>query len=399
MRNGVVEMEANIFSSGKVHGFFSPNKIILGPGSSNLVGHEAKTLGGKKALIVTDQGIIKTGMTEAIKESLLSSNVDVVLFDRVELETPSRLIREGARFARDEKCDVLVALGGGTTLDTTKGISVMAANKGSVLDYVGVNRVPIKGLPKIMIPTTGGSGSEVTRGFGVTDETEKTKKAVSSLYNLADVVILDPLLTLSLPPLLTAETGLDALAHAIEAYVSQGATPFSDLLALEAIRLVGKSLLPAYAKGKTVEARLDMLLAATLAGLAFSSGGLGAVHAFSFVLESDHGMGHARAVAAILPHVMEFNKVGALRKYGSIAVALGEKTEGLSDFHAAGVAVTAVRRMLEATNISSRLSDYGISEDNMPGLVAGTLKQDRLFVSNPRNLTEQDVRNIYLRAL
>jgi alcohol dehydrogenase class IV len=199
--------------------------------------------------------------------------------------------------------------------------------------------------------------------------------------------------------MLTAETGLDALAHAVEAYVSELATPFSDMFALEAIRLVGKSLLTAYAKGENIQARYDMLLAATLAGLAFGSGGLGAVHAFSFVLETEHGLGHARAVSVILPHIMQYNRIATLHKYGMMAMALGEPVDGLSDSQAAEMAIVAVGRLLDETTISSRLGDYGISQDHLPALVTGTMKQTRLFVPNPRNLTEEDVRNIFMRAL
>ena len=392
-------MQPSFYFQGRVNNFFSPTKITLGVGAAKTVGAQAKALGHDRVLLVTDQGIVSTGMLEPIKDSLVSEKIAVLVFDRVELETPARVVDEGAKYARENNCNLLVALGGGTTIDTTKGISLMATNKGSVLDYVGVDRVPVKGLPKILIPTTAGSGSEATRAFGVTDEAEKTKKAVSTPYCLADVAILDPLLTLSLPPTLTAETGLDVLGHAVEAYVSELATPFSDMLALEAMRLVGKSLLTAYAKGEDVEARFDMLLAATLAGLAFGSGGLGAVHAFSFVLETDHGLGHARAVSVILPHIMQYNKVGALGKYGMIAMALGEQVEGMSNAQAAEMAVIAVQRLLDETSISNRLGDYGISEEHLPGLVAGTMKQTRLFVPNPRNLKEEDVRNIFMQAL
>jgi alcohol dehydrogenase len=382
-----------------MNSFFSPNKIILGPGAVEVVGAEAHALGARRAVLVTDQGVLGTGMAEAVKDALASAQVETVLFDRVELETPARVIDEGARFARDVRCGVLVALGGGTTLDTTKGISLMATNEGSVLDYVGADRVPVRGLAKLMVPTTGGSGSEVSIGFGVTDEATRMKMAVSTPYNLAEAVILDPLLTRSLPAVLTAETGLDALSHAAEAYVSCFATPFSDMLALEGIRLVGKSLLLAYAKGENIEARSDMLLATTLGGLAFSSGGLGAVHAFSFVLETDRALSHGRAVSIMLPHIMEYNRIGAPRKYGAIARALGERVEGMSDLQAADAAVAAVRRLAEATGISCRLRDYAIVEEHIPALVAATMGQGRLFASNPRNLTEEDVRNIYLRAL
>ena len=225
------------------------------------------------------------------------------------------------------------------------------------------------------------------------------KKAVSTPYCLADVALLDPMLTLSLPPLITAECGLDALGHAVEAYVSELCTPFSDILALESIRLVGKSLLKAFSKGENVEARYDMLLAAALAGLAFGSGGLGAVHAFSFVLETEHGLNHARAVSVILPHIMQYNRIAASRKMGMIAMALGEEVEGMAESQAAEMALVAVNRLLDETGISSRLSDYGITPDDVSALTSGTMKQTRLFVFNPRNLTETDVSAIFSAAL
>jgi alcohol dehydrogenase len=392
-------MEPYAFCDGRVSNFFSPNKIILGCGASRLVGAEAKALGVQKALIVTDPGLTKAGMVERITRPLLDEGIDLVVYDRAELETPARVIDECAGFARKEKCNVVIAFGGGTVLDTTKGVSLMAVNRGRVLDYEGLDRVPIRGLPKIMIPTTAGSGSEVTRVFALTDEATRTKKVVYTSHNLADVVVLDPLLTLTLPPLLTAETGLDALAHAVEAYTSTKATPFSDVFALEATRLVGRSLLPAYARGGDVEARFDMLLAASLAGLACASGGLGALHALSFEIETDHGIGHARAISALLPHVMEHNKIAVLRRFKSIAEALGEDVAGLSDYQGAGMAVAAVYRLLGNMDISNRLSDYGVHEHHVPKMVAQAMRQTRLFGQNARSVTEQDISDIYLRAL
>lgn len=280
-----------------------------------------------------------------------------------------------------------------------KGVSVVGTNEGKVLDYVGMDVVPNKGLPKILLPTTGGSGAEVTRVFAVTDERDKVKKVVYSNYNLADIVILDPLLTISLPPGVTAETGIDALAHAIESYVSVNATPFSDILAIEAIRLISENLPVAYAKGDNIEARSNMIFAATLAGLAWASGGLGAVHGLSYVLETEFNLGHARASSVMLPHVMAFNKIGNLYRYGQIAQAMGESIEGLSAYDAAEKSVSAVKRLLGSVNISFRLTDYGGSKESFLKLVQGGMKQARLFVPNPRNLTEHDVKGIYLKAL
>lgn len=390
-------MQTSFYFPGRLSNFFSPNKIVLSVGAANTVGAEAKALGAKRAVIATDAGMVQTGLVEQVKASLTAQGLTVVVYDKVEIETPARVIDDCAAVARKEQCDVIVALGGGTTLDTAKGVSLMAVNSGSVLDYEGMDRVPLKGLPKIMMPTTAGSGSEVTRVFAVTGRADKMKTVVYTPHNLADVVILDPLLTLTLPGALTAETGLDVLGHAMEAYTSMNATPFSDMLAAEAIRLVGKSLRAAYAKGQNLEARYNMLYAATIAGLAFSSGGLGAIHALGFVLEN-FGMGHARTVSVLLPYVMAYNSIAAPEKYRAVAELLGEKTEGLSAREGAELAVRAVERLLRDLSISSNLGDYGISKDDVPAMVASTMKQDRLFVPNARNLTEKDVADIYLQG-
>lgn len=391
-------MEADFYFAGRQSVFFSPRKVILSAGASKTIGAEVKALGSKRALIVTDPGVLKTGMVEGVKESILAEGVEVLLFDRVELETPARVIDECAAYARKEKCDALIGLGGGTTLDTTKGASLMATNKGSVLDYEGAERVPMKGLPKVMVPTTAGSGSEVTRAFGVTDEAHRAKTAVVTSHNLADVVILDPLLTRSMPPVVTAETGVDALAHAVEAYTSPYATPFSDVLALESIRLVGKSLLAAYSRGENIEARFDMLLAASLAGLAFTSGSLGAPHALAFVLEEEFGLPHARAVSLVLPLIMEYNRIAALPRFASVAAALGEEVNGLSLDEAAGRAHVAVRRLLVHMGISPAFDDHGISRGDVPRMAARAAKQARLLKMNTRAMGESDIIALFMRG-
>lgn len=391
-------MSGSLFSMGQVSSFYSPNKILLGVGAAKQVGREARSLDGKKALIVTDPGVVRAGLVERIRASLISENVEVGIFDKVELEPPARVIDDCARIAREDGYNIIVGLGGGSSLDTAKGASIMARNKGKVLDYTGMDLVPQRGIPKIFLPTTG-SGSEVTRVFAPTDETDNTKKVVYSNFNLADVIIADPLLTVSLPPDLTADTEMDALVGAIEAFVSVNATPFSDILALEATRLISENLPMVYAKGDHIGARLNMSLAAILANLAWQSGGLGAVHALSYILETECQLRHARAASIMLPHVMEYNKIGNLVKYARIAKAMGENIEGLTHYGAAERSVNAVKKLLEAIDILFRLTEYGVSKENLGKLVEGAMKQARLFVPNPRNLTEVDVKNIYLKAL
>ncbi len=385
--------------AGKVSAFFSPGKILLGMGAVDQVGPEARALGAKKALIITDPGIKEAGLVAGVQESLNSAGIDAGVFDRVELEPPVRVVDQCVELIREEGYDLVIGLGGGSSLDTAKGAAVIAPNRGKVLDYVGMDMVPERGLPKILLPTTGGSGAEVTRVFAVTDEADHTKKVVYSHYVLADVVILDPILTLSLPPKITAETGVDALVHAIESYVSVNATPFSDVLTMEVIRLVGKNLPVAYAKGEDIAARYNMLLAACMAGLSWASGGLGAAHGMAYVLEGAYHLGHARAVSIMLPHIMDYNKIGNLGKYGKIAQAMGEEVSGLSAHDAADRSIAAVKRLIEEVGISTCLADYGATEGDIPKLVEGSMKQARLFIPNPRNVTPDDMKGIYLKAM
>jgi alcohol dehydrogenase class IV len=307
-------MKSSFYTPDKISTFLSPNKITLGVGAAREIGVECKALGGKRALIITDPGVVAAGLIEGIKESLESEGIRIGIFDKVVAEPPSRVIDESAQIARDEGYDIVIGVGGGSSLDAAKGASLMAVNKGKVLDYAGIDLVPRAGLLKILLPTTGGTGSEVTRVFVVTDEAENTKKVVYSNFNLADLAVIDPLLSLSMPSVVTAETGIDALVHAIETYVSVNATPFSDILAIEAIRLIAENLPIAYAKGGNLEARYNMALAANLAGLAFTSGGLGAVHGLAYVLGTEYHLSHGRSNAIMLPHVMEYNKIGGFTR-------------------------------------------------------------------------------------
>jgi alcohol dehydrogenase class IV len=382
----------------KTHVFLSPNRILFGIDAVKGVAAEAKQLGGKKALIVTDPGLIEAGLVETIKASLDSDGIAFSIDDKVEPEPPARIVDECTQYLKDENCDLIIGVGGGSSLDVAKGVSVMATNKGSIVDYSGTDVVPKRGLPKILIPTTAGTGSEVTRVIVVTDEASNIKKAIYSNHVLSDVAIVDPMMTLSMPPKVTADTGIDALVHAIETYVSVNATPFSDILAIEAITLIAENVTKAFAKGENVEARYHMSLAATISGLAFSSGGLGAVHALSNPLGIEYHLPHGRTNAIMLPHIMTYNLIGNPMKFALIAEAMGEEVEGLSLMEAGALAVEVVKELLNQLKISIRLRDYDIPQKDIPKLVEGAMKISRLFVPNPRNLTREDVEEIFRMA-
>lgn len=375
--------------------FFSPNKTMLGKDVAQQVGKEVIALGGRKVLVVTDPGVLTAGMVEIVQKALVSEEVEMGLFDKVEPEPPVRIVDECVQTIIKEGYDLVIGLGGGSSLDVAKGAAALAPNGGKVLDYVGLDTIPKRGLPKILIPTTAGTGSEATKVFVMTDASDNTKKVVYSDFLLADVAVLDPMLTVSMPPRVTADTGLDALVHAIEAYVSVNTTPFAEILAREAINLIAHSLPIAFSKGINIQARYNMLLAANLAGAAFTSGGLGAVHGLAYVLGTDYHMAHGRSNAIMLPHVMSFNATGNLEKYADIARLMGEDVAGLSLYEAAGKSVDAVKKLLMAVNIPFSLTAYGIPLRDLPKLVEGGLKQARLFVPNPRDLSEEDVKRIY----
>lgn len=383
----------------KICNFLSPNKIIFGIGAVDQIAKEIKSLGRKHPLIVTDPGVVEFGLLKQVEDVLKSDKMDVGIYQKVVPEPPSHLVGECAQLVRDNSYDLIVGIGGGSSLDIAKGVAIMSTNSGNVLDYAGSDLVPRAGLPMILMPTTAGTGSEATRVFVVTDEKDHNKKTVFSNYVLPNVAIVDPALTQSMPHTVTADTGIDALVHAIESYVSANANPFSDILSIEAIRLVAENLYPAYAKASNMNARTGMSLAATLAGMAFTSGGLGAVHALAYPLGTLFYLSHGRSMAVMLPYIIDYNRIGNLKKYGDVAVAMGVSTEGRSEYDVSEALINAVLQLLSILQIPTKLKDYGVEEKDIPNLVTGAMKQARLFVPNPRDLRENDIENIYQKAL
>jgi len=384
--------------SNKTHFFYSPNKIVFGPDAIKGLGSEALQLGAKKAFIVTDPGVVKADLLQPVKSSLESAGIQCIVYDRVEPEPPVRCVKEATDQFLLEQCNLIIGLGGGSSLDVAKGVSLLATNGGNLLDLCGIDLVKKKGVPKILIPTTSGTGSEVTRVLVLTDEKNNTKEVINSIHCLADVAIVDPLLTLTIPSKVTADSGMDALVHAIETYVSVNATPFSDMFAEKAIQWIGEYLPIAWAKGSNLEARHFMSLAALYAGTAFASGGLGAVHALAYPIGTEYRLPHGRSNAIMLPHIMKFNLSGNPEKYASIAALMGKRIEGLPAVKGALLAIEAVQALLEILQIPYRLRDYGISKKDFPKCVEGAMRFARLFVPNPRDLREEDVLSIYEAA-
>jgi len=326
----------------KTFSFTGAKKIVFGNGSfAGLAGHIAEQK-VSRPLVVLDGNLAGTGFGKKVSDLMEKAKISFVLYDKAVPEPPIELADEGAKLARKKKCDGVVGIGGGSAMDLAKAIAVLAANKGKAEDYLGLNRVPGPGLPKIMIPTTAGTGSEVTFTAVFIRKKLKKKEGMNSPYLYPELALLDPELTLTLPPHPTAATGIDALCHAIESYTSINASPMSEVMSLEAIRLISDNLRTAVHDGTNIEAREAMLLGSLYAGLGLANAGVTAVHSLSYPLGGKYGISHGLANTIMLPRVMAFNLPGAREKFVDIAEIMGEIVDDLPLREAAYLAVEAV---------------------------------------------------------
>jgi len=377
--------------------FMMPTKIVAGAGAVAEIAKEAKLLGGKKVLIVTDPGLCKAGLPGIVSEILKAGGIEVVSFDAVESDPSIATATKVAELAKTFAADVLVAVGGGSAIDAAKSASLLVTSGGYLKDYAGVGKVSKPTLPLIAIPTTAGTGSEVTI-FAVMSDTEKNEKfTISSPLIAPRVGILDPELTVKLPPSITAFTGMDALTHAVEAYCSVIAQPTTDGLALEAIKMILVNLPIAVHRGDNLKVRENMLQAALLAGIAFNSAFLGLAHAMASPLGAHFHVPHGLANAVMLPYVMAFNLPAAVSKYAAVATALGLGTSGEHPRRLAEKTVDAVTQLGRDINIPVRLRDIGAKEESLPQVAKDALKSIQLKF-NPRFASEQEILSLLLNA-
>ena len=340
--------------------FKAPSVIVNGPGAAKEVGSFAKGL-GKKALIVTDNLLEKIGLLDEIKKALEVAGIPFTTYDKVVTEPTMDYTGEGLKIYREVKADFLIAVGGGSPIDTAKGISALATNPGKMSDFEGANKIPNPGAPLIAIPTTAGTGSEVTQFTIITDTTRDVKMLIASPSVMPRVALVDPMMTLLMPQGITAGTGLDALTHAIEAYVSVKAQPITDALALHAIRLISGNLRQAWCNGNNIEARTNVMTGALEAGLAFSNASVALVHGMARPIGAYFHVSHGISNAALLPTVIEFSIPGNPKRYVDIAEAMGEVTERLSIIDGAYLAAKAVKRLNDDLKIPT-LRGLGVDE-------------------------------------
>nr|HPJ07891.1 iron-containing alcohol dehydrogenase [Deltaproteobacteria bacterium] len=300
---------------------------------------------------------------------------------------------------RQSKAQMLIGLGGGSPMDITKVSAVMLTNKGPIGSYFGIGLIPKPGLPTILIPTTAGTGSEVTPIAILSDEGEKLKKGIVSPYLYPAMGVLDPELTTGLPPHVTAATGMDALIHAIEAYTSINASTITDMYCIKAIELISKNLRTAFAKGDNIEARTAMMEAALLAGIGFANAGVTAVHAFAYPIGAEFHIPHGVANTLMLPHVIRFNVLGNLEKFAQLAKPFGLPVEGLDNLAIVDRVIATIDRLADDIRVPRHLADFGVKEKDIPMLAEGVMKVTRLLANNPRTLTLDDAKRIYKAAL
>jgi alcohol dehydrogenase len=383
----------------QVYGFFIPTVNLMGIGAHKELGARIQSLGCKKPYLVTDKGLTNAGVTEKIADMVKKDiGVAPVIFDDTVPNPTDKNVADALERYNENGCDMIISLGGGSSHDCGKGVGIVATNGGTIHDYEGVDKSTKAMPPFIAINTTAGTGSEMTRFCIITDTTRKVKLAIIDWRTTPNIAINDPLLMVGMPPALTASTGMDALTHAVEAYVSTIATPVTDACAIKAIELVAQNLRAAVANGEDMVARDAMAYAEYLAGVAFNNASLGHVHSMAHQLGGYYDLPHGVCNAILLPVVEGFNMIAKLDRFVDIAKAMGEVVDGMSKRAAAEKALEAIRTLSKDVGIPSGLRELGVKEEDFK-IMAENAQKDACSLTNPRRPTLEDVINIYRDAM
>jgi alcohol dehydrogenase class IV len=373
-------------------------KTIFGAGAARAVGEACKAVKTSRALLVMDKELSKTDICARVQDGLQKSRVKAVLYPEVTPEPAPDLADSGAALARNEKAGCIVAVGGGSTMDVAKAIAVLVKNEGKAVDYIGLGLVKNPGLPTIMVPTTAGTGSEVTFTAVFTMRETKTKGGINSPFLYPHTAILDPELTLQLPPEVTATTGMDALTHAIESFTSLQAHFLSETMSLNAIEIISDNLRAAVFNGTDYRSRESMMQASYMAGLGLAMSGVGAVHALAYPLGANFGIPHGMANAVMLPYVLAYNYPGNIGKFAQIAYAMGEEENGFADRALAARSSKAVFELAGDIGIPRTLKDLNVPEEAIPEMSVAAMKVERPIQNNPRTMSVKIAEDIYRNA-
>ena len=389
--------------------FKMPARVKFGEGISKQIGQVLRDMGYKKVFIATDKGIVAAGIIAQIEEGLKAGNFEYQVYDELIPDPTIEVVDEAAEVLRKSGADVVLAVGGGSPIDTAKAMCMLQTHEGSIREYLfgGTKSVTNPIMPLICIPTTAGTGSEMTAASVITNNQNKTKVSVTHENLIPKYALIDPMLQLGCPPFITATTGMDSLTHAIESYISNRANPISEAMSLQAIRMIGKNIRTAVGAGSAMEARSNMAVASTIAGVAFMNGGLGVVHGIGQTIGAIAHVPHGVAMTLLLPYCMERSVVGNFEKFKDIAIALGKNVEGLDLRDAAFAAVDAVFEMAEDLRVPMRLSELDpakrqcsepITEAMFDEIIEDVMNY-RLLADTPVKITRDDVRAILEAAL
>lgn len=373
-------------------------KIIFGIGASRHIFSECESLGASRALLVMDRALFETDIFASVHKMFKDTQITAIPYSEVTPEPSPNLADTGAALAKEERVDCVIGIGGGSTIDVAKAIAMLVNNEGKAEDYIGLGLVKRPGLPTIMVPTTAATGSEVTFTSVFTMREQRAKGGVNSPFLYPHTAILDPELTLGLPPEVTAYTGMDALTHAIESFTSLQAHFLSEPLSFTAIELIARNLRGAVFNGHNIQFRTNMMQASYLAGLGLAMSGVGAVHALAYPLGAFFDVPHGIANALMLPYVLEYNYPGDISKFARIARTMGKSVVGPSERDTAAFVVKAVWALAEDIGIPLTLKELGVPVDAIPEMAEAAMKVTRPIMNNPRPITIADVEEIYKRA-
>jgi len=382
-----------------VNDFLMPSLNYFGKGSVKLVGEKAQMFGIEKPLIVTDEFLrkLENGPVDQVVESLQNSGIQYAIFDQVEPNPKIANCVSGLELYWEEQCDAIITVGGGSSHDCGKGIAIAVKHGEELKKYAGIELLTEKLPPILAVNTTAGTASEITKHCVLTDEETHLKFVIVSWRNVPLVSINDPYLMISVPKGLTAATGMDALTHAVECYVSANATPLTDGCAIQAMKLIATNLRQAVANGEDVVARENMAYASVLAGMAFNNGDLGYVHAMAHQLGGQYDMAHGVANSILLPVVERYNLISNPEKFAKIAEYLGEKIEGLSTLEAADKAIESIERLSADVGIPKNLQVMGVRREDFELMAENALKDGNAF-SNPRKGTKKEIIQLFEQA-
>ena len=376
-----------------------PTQIHFGQGIINTLPSIVNELGGSKPLVVMDPGLVRANQDKPVTKPLTAAGIDFILYDKVDPEPGLKLADQGAELAKQNNCDCVIGVGGGSAMDVAKAVSILLTNGGKAVDYIGLGKIKKAGVPKIMVPTSSGTGAEVTFTAVFINEETGSKAGMNGDPLYPEAAVLDPALTLSLPPHVTAATGIDAMTHALEAYTSTQAHRISEMYSLEAIGLIVDNIREAYADGRNMEARSNMLMGSLLGGKALAIAGVGLVHAMAYPLGGMFGISHGLANAVLLPYVTEYNLIGNLKKHAQLAELFGVDTDKMSMRDAAAELVEELHLLNSDLNIPATLQELDIPADKIEEMAEIALTVARPVENNPRQPNKEEVMAIYEYAM